>query len=74
MSGFVPGTLVEMRTLRRFSHYNAGELIAVPVDAARDLEVKRLALPLQLFVPRAAEPDDAPAAPARAQPAATVRK
>ena len=43
MSGVVPGTLVHMRTLRRFAHYMAGELIAVPFDAAKDLEAKRLA-------------------------------
>lgn len=72
MSGVIPGTLVEMRTLRRFSHYNAGELIAVPYDAARDLDAKRLAQPLQLHVPRAADGDDAPA-PLR-QPTGIVRK
>ena len=73
MSGVVPGTLVEMRTLRRFSHYNAGELIAVPYDAARDLDAKRLAQPLQLHVPRAADADDAAPVPVR-QPAGIVRK
>ena len=46
MSGVVPGTLVQMRTLRRFHHYNAGEVIAVPLEAARDLDAKRLAQPL----------------------------
>jgi hypothetical protein len=50
-----------MRTLRRFAHYNAGEMIAVPIDAARDLEAKRLAQPLQLLVPPVAT-EDAPAA------------
>lgn len=70
MSGFVPGTLVQMRTLRRFSHYMAGEIIAVPFDAARDLDAKRLASPMQLFVP--VEKDDAPA-PVR-QPQGVVKK
>jgi hypothetical protein len=77
MSGVVPGTLVHMRTLRRFSHYNAGELIAVPFDAARDLDAKRLAQPLQLFVPGAAADADgdlpAPMMPQR-QPGGVVRK
>lgn len=51
MSGIVPGTLVQMRTLRRFSHYNRGEVIAVPIEVGRDLEAKRLAQPLHLMVP-----------------------
>lgn len=67
----VPGTLVHMRTLRRFSHYNAGELISVPFDAARDLDAKRLAQPLQLFVPTPLGAEEA--APVR-QPAGIVRK
>jgi hypothetical protein len=72
MSGYVPGTLVHMRTLRRFAHYNAGELIAVPFDAARDLDAKRLAQPLELFVPTVAGGEDAPV-PVR-QPSGMVRK
>jgi hypothetical protein len=72
MSGVVPGTLVHMRTLRRFAHYMAGELIAVPFDAARDLEAKRLAQPLQLFVPVPVGSTEDPA-PAR-QPTGIVRK
>lgn len=79
MSDIVPGTLVQMRTLRRFSHYFAGELIAVPLDAARDLDAKRLAAPLSLLVPtpatQAGTGDDPPASvPARGQPAGIVRK
>jgi hypothetical protein len=58
-----------MRTLRRFAHYTAGELIAVPFDAARDLDAKRLAQPLQLFVPGA----EGDAQPVR-QPTGVVRK
>jgi hypothetical protein len=72
MSGVViPGTLVQMRTLRRFHHYNAGEIIAVPMDAAQQLAAKRLAQPLQLLVPTPIVAD--PAAGVR-QPGATVRK
>jgi hypothetical protein len=68
-----PGTLVQMRTLRRFHHYSAGEIIAVPMAAAQDLAARRLAQPLQLLVPgpvaaAAAEPATRPA------PAAVVRK
>jgi hypothetical protein len=73
MSGVVPGTLVHMRTLRRFAHYMAGELIAVPFDAARDLEAKRLAQPLQLFVPVPAGGSTEEPPPVR-QPAGIVRK
>jgi len=63
------GTLVHMRTLRRFAHYNAGEMIAVPFDVARDLDAKRLAQPLQLFVPTGGEE-----APPVRQPAGIGRK
>jgi hypothetical protein len=74
MSGVVvPGTLVQMRTLRRFSHYNAGELIAVPMAAAQDLARKRLAEPLQLLVPTPVANAEAVAGSVR-QPGATVRK
>jgi hypothetical protein len=75
MSEPAPGTLVRMRTLRRYHHYMAGETIAVPFDAARDLHARRLAEPLDLLVPPgpAAAAEDPPAA-ARAMPAATVRK
>ena len=71
MSGAVaPGTMVHMRTLRRFAHYNVGEMIAVPFDTARDMEARRLAQPLQLFVPGV--PGEQ-AAPIR-QPSGLVRK
>jgi hypothetical protein len=65
-----------MRTTRRFAHYNAGELIAVPIDAARDLDAKRLAQPLQLFIPApaATEGEDAAATAPVRQPAGIVRK
>lgn len=72
MSDVVPGTLVHMRTLRRFSHYTVGELIAVPMDAAQELAAKRLALPLQLFVPTPVAEGSDPG-PVR-QPAGVVRK
>jgi hypothetical protein len=73
MSDVAPGTLVQMRTTRRFSHYLAGEVIAVPFAAARDLHAKRLAEPLHLLVPTAAAaaPDDTPQ---RQAPATVVRK
>jgi hypothetical protein len=64
--------MVRMRTARRFSHYMAGELIAVPFDAAQELAAKRLATPLDLLIPTpVAVPDDA--APLRA-PGGIVRK
>jgi hypothetical protein len=73
MSDIMPGTLVQMRTLRRFSHYNAGEVIAVSLEAGRELEAKRLALPLAIMVP--SRPGDTPAdvGPTR-QPGSVVRK
>jgi hypothetical protein len=76
MRGVTPGTLVQMRTLRRFHHYNAGELIAVPFDAAQDLAAKRLAQPLQLLVPSPVANAQAvdPNASGSRQPGSTVRK
>lgn len=78
MSDLAPGTLVQMRTLRRFSHYFAGELIAVPIEAARDLDAKRLAQPLSLLVPTPAAVsgagDDPPTPVPTRQPAGIVRK
>jgi len=72
MSDLVPGTMVRMRTARRFSHYMAGELIAVPFDAAQELAAKRLATPLDLLVPTPAGAADE-AVPMRA-PGGIVRK
>jgi hypothetical protein len=74
MSGVVAGTMVQMRTLRRFSHYMVGELIAVPFAAARDLEAKRLAQPLQLFVPVPVGTTEDPAPARQAQPTGIVKK
>jgi hypothetical protein len=62
-----------MRTLRRFSHYNAGEVIAVPMEAAQDLARKRLAQPLQLLVPTPVAAD-ATGGGGQRQPGGTVRK
>ena len=78
MTEAVPGTMVRMRTIRRFSHYMAGEMIAVPMDAAQELAAKRLAQPLDLLVPTpvvAADPDGGPpsSGPLR-QPGGVVRK
>jgi hypothetical protein len=74
MSDLVPGTMVRMRTVRRFSHYMAGELIAVPMDAAQELAAKRLAQPLDLLVPTPAGGDEtSPAGPLRS-PGGIVRK
>ena len=76
MTGIVPGTKVQMRTLRRFHHYNAGEIIAVPLAAARDLEAKRLAQPLHLLVPTAvvAAAEAEAVVPQRQPGGGTVRK
>ena len=63
-----PGTLVQMRTMRRFAHYLAGEIIAVPMDAAQDLAAKRLAQPLAIMVPAKVE------ASAESKADATVRR
>lgn len=76
MIDVVPGTHVRMRITRRFSHYNVGDLIAVDFWAARDLDAKRLAQPLDLLVPAAAAttggppPDPVP----QRQPGSVVRK
>jgi hypothetical protein len=66
----IPGSLVQMRTMRRFSHYNAGEIIAVPMAAAQDLARKHLAQPIQILVPPQVTPPDTPVR----QPLGTVRK
>lgn len=70
MSDYVPGTQVRMRVLKRYSHYNAGDLISVEFYAARELAAKRLAQPLDLLVPPPRTPPDTPAR----QPAGIVRK
>ena len=73
----VPGTSVRMRVVKRFSHYNAGDLIAVEFYAARELAAKRLAQPLDLLVPTpvvaAGSDDSSPSGPLR-QPGGVVRK
>jgi len=76
MSEVVRGTMVQMRTLRRFHHYNAGEVIAVPYAAAKDLEAKRLAQPLHLLVPTPVAAADATGGggPARNPSTGLVRK
>ena len=75
MSDIVPGTLVDMRIIRRFSYYNVGERIAVPLEQAHDLANQRLAQPMQLLVPTpvGASVESKPAEPVR-QPAQVVRK
>lgn len=68
MSEVIAGTNVRMRVIKRFSHYNAGDLIAVEFYAARELAAKRLAQPLELLVPSpvvAAGADAASPRPAR---------
>lgn len=76
MSDVVPGTQVQMRVVRRYSHYNVGDLIAVDFWAAKELDAKRLAQPLRLLVPAAAAetggppPDPVP----QRQPGSVVRK
>jgi hypothetical protein len=79
MSDVVEGTHVRMRVIKRFSHYNAGELIAVEFYAARELAAKRLAQPLDLLVPTpvvAANPDGTlpPSPGSLRQPGSVVRK
>jgi hypothetical protein len=79
MSDVVAGTHVRMRVVKRFSHYNAGDLIAVEFYAARELAAKRLAQPLDLLVPTpvAAAETDATLPPSSGplrQPGSVVRK
>ncbi len=77
MSDVIEGTNVRMRVMRRFSHYNAGDLIAVDFWAARELAAKRLAQPLDLLVPTpvvaAGSGDPSPSGPLR-QTTGVVRK
>lgn len=75
MSDVVPGTHVRMRVTRRYGSYNVGDLIAVEFWAARELDAKRLAQPIDLLVPRqAAAESEPPAAVPQRQPATVVRK
>jgi hypothetical protein len=77
MIDVIPGTTVRMRVLRRFSHYNVGEMIGIEFYAARELAAKRLAEPLDLLVPTpvaAAGAVDPPPAGQLRQPASVVRK
>lgn len=69
MSDVVPGTHVRMRVLKRYSHYNVGEVIAVEFYAARELAAKHLAQPLDLLVPAAAGADASPPSSAPLRPA-----
>jgi len=77
MVDVVPGTNVRMRVTRRFSHYNAGELISVDFWAGRELAAKGLAQPLDLQVPTpvaaAGSEESSPSGPQR-QPGQVVRK
>lgn len=50
-SDIVPGTQVRMRVVRRYSHYNVGDVIAVPLLQGHELHAKRLAQPLDVLVP-----------------------
>jgi hypothetical protein len=63
--------MIRMQITRRFSHYMAGEIVAVTREQGIELEAKRLARAVNMLVPTpvaAAEP-----IPQR-QPAAIVRK
>ena len=46
-----PNTLVKMRVTRRYSHYTAGDVIAVPMLTAQDLAMRRFATPLAIMTP-----------------------
>jgi hypothetical protein len=78
MSDVIEGTQVRMRVIKRFSHYNAGDLIAVEFYGARELAAKRLAQPLDLLVPTpvaAVGPDGLPPpSGSLRQPSGLVRK
>jgi hypothetical protein len=78
MSDVVAGTHVRMRVIRRFSHYNVDELIAVEFWAARELAAKRLAQPLDLLVPSpvvaAGSDGSSPTSGPLRQPSGVVRK
>jgi hypothetical protein len=74
-----PGTMIPMRVVRRYSHYNVGDEIALDLASAQDAYRKRLADPIGTMlvpVPIAATPGadpPGPSAPLR-QPGAIVRK
>ena len=77
MSDLVPGTMVRMRTTRRFGHYNVGELIAVSLGQGRELHAKQLAEPVDMLVPTqpaSPAPPDAATGGATRTPAQVVRK
>lgn len=76
MSDLAPGTLIRMRTTKRFGHYNVDELIAVTPEQGRELYAKRLAQPVDMLVPsmRSPEPPDAATGGATRTPAHLVRK
>ena len=72
-----PRTLIKLRVIRRYSHYNVGEEIALDLLSAQDAYRKRLVDPLDLmWVPvlTAAAVDGPPASPPLRQPGAIVRK
>ena len=74
MSDMAPGTLVQMRIARRFAHYTIGDVIAVPMEQAQDLAMRRLAQPLAIMVPvTSPESPPADATPTRSPPS-LVRK
>jgi hypothetical protein len=62
--------MVRMRIMRRYSHYNVGEVIAVPLAQGHELAAKRLATPLDVLVPTPPAGEPTP----QRQPGATVRK
>jgi len=64
--------LIQMRFTKRHHHYNAGELAAFPLSAARQLHALRVAEGVAELV-RQKPPDGAEPAPVR-QPASVVRK
>ena len=74
MSDMVPGMLVQMRTIRRFAHYTAGDIIAVPMDTAQNLAANRFAQPLAIMVPVPVEAPPESKPDAIRQPAQMVRK
>lgn len=77
MTDIVPGTMARMRVTRRYSHYNVGDVIAVPLAQGHDLAAKRLAQPIDILVPTpvaAGGSGDPPAPVPQRMPGQTVRK